>query len=125
MTIAFWCVLLAALAPYLTIAPAKVREDFDNNAPRAWEARLDGWRARLHAAHLNGFEAFPPFAAGVIIAHLARAPQSRIDALAVSFVALRVAYVWLYHADKAGLRSVIWSIGMLCVIGLFVVAAIG
>ena len=109
MTIAFWCVLLAALAPYLTIAPAKVREDFDNNAPRAWEARLDGWRARLHAAHLNGFEA----------------PQSRIDALAVAFVALRVAYVWLYHADKAGLRSVIWSIGMLCVIGLFVVAAIG
>jgi uncharacterized MAPEG superfamily protein len=125
MTIAFWCVLLAALAPYLTIAPAKVREDFDNNAPRAWEARLDGWRARLHAAHLNGFEAFPPFAAGVIIAQLARAPQTRIDALAVAFVAARLLYAWLYYADQASLRSVVWSAGFLCVIGLFVVAALG
>jgi uncharacterized MAPEG superfamily protein len=125
MTIAYWCVLAAALLPYVTIGPAKVRPDFDNRAPRDWEARLDGWRARLHAAHLNAFEAFPPFAAGVIVAQLAHAPQARIDALAVAFVAARLAYAWLYYADKAGLRSLVWSAGFLCVIGLFVVAALG
>lgn len=125
MTIAYWCVLAAALVPYLTIGPAKVRPDFDNRAPRAWEAGLEGWRARLHAAHLNAFEAFPPFAAGVIIAQLARAPQTRIDALAVAFVAARLGYVWLYYADRASLRSVVWSAGLLCVIGLYAVAALG
>ena len=124
MTLAYWCVLAAALAPYLMIWPAKVRPDFDNRSPRAWEARLEGWRARLHAAHLNAFEAFPPFAAGVIIAHLARVPQTRIDALAVAFVAARFAYPWLYYADRASLRSIVWGVGFLCVIGLFVAAAL-
>ena len=125
MTIAYWCVFAAALLPYLTVGPAKVRADFDNRAPRGWEARLEGWRARLHAAHLNAFEAFPAFAAGVIIAHLARVPQTRIDALAVAFVAARIAYAWLYYADRASARSVVWSGGFLCTIGLYAVAALG
>jgi uncharacterized MAPEG superfamily protein len=125
MTTAYWCILAAALLPYFTVAPAKARRDFNNNAPREWEGRLDGWRARLYWAHLNGFEAFPPFAAAVIVAHLAHAPQARIDALAVVFVAARVAYGACYYADRASLRSVVWSIGFLCVAGLFAVAALG
>ena len=106
MTTAYWCLLAAALLPYFPIAPAKVRRDFDNNAPREWEGRLDGWRARLYWAHLNGFEAFPPFAAAVVVAHLAHAPQGRIDALAVTFVSARVAYGLCYYADKASPRPV-------------------
>jgi uncharacterized MAPEG superfamily protein len=122
MTFAYWCILVAALLPYLTIAAAKVRPDFDNNRPREWEERLDGWRKRLYWAHQNAFEAFAPFAAGVIVAHLAGAPQGRIDALAGAFIVLRVAYAWCYYADKASLRSVVWIAAIGCVIGLFVVA---
>jgi uncharacterized MAPEG superfamily protein len=124
MTFAYWCVLVAALLPYLTIAASKVRPDFDNARPREWEERLDGWRKRLYWAHLNGFEAFAPFAAGVIIAHLAGAPQGRIDVLAGVFVAARVAYAVCYYADKPALRSLVWIAGLGCVIGLFVVAAL-
>lgn len=123
MTIAYWCILAAALLPYFTVAPAKMRRDFDNRAPRAWEERLEGWRARLYWAHLNGFEAFAPFAAAVLVAHLAQAPQGRVDALAVTFVAARVVYGVCYFADLATLRSIVWGIGALCVVGLFVVAA--
>jgi uncharacterized MAPEG superfamily protein len=122
MTFAYWCILVAALLPYLTIAASKVRPDFDNNRPREWEEKLEGWRQRLYWAHLNAFEAFPPFAAGVIVAHLAGAPQGRIDALGGAFVVLRVAYAWCYYADRASLRSVVWVAGIACVIGLFVVA---
>ena len=123
MTTAFWCVLVAALLPIFAVGLAKASTGFDNKAPREWLGRLGGWRARAHAAHLNSFEAFAPFAAAVIIAHLAQAPQGRVDLLAIAFIAARVAYIGLYIADLATLRSVAWAVGMACVIGLFVLAA--
>jgi len=123
MTTAYWCVLAAALLPYFNVAFAKSRRDFDNAAPRAWLAGLEGWRARAHWAHQNAFEAFPPFAAAVIIAHLAQAPQGRIDTLALSFIAARVLYSLFYVLDKPTLRSIFWTAGFACVAGLFVIAA--
>lgn len=122
MTVAYWCVLAAALLPYFAIVMAKARPDFDNRAPRPWLERLSGWRRRAYWAHQNGFEAFPPFAAGVIIAHLAAAPQGRIDMLALIFVAARIAYTLFYIADAAPLRSLLWAAGMLSVLGLFAIS---
>jgi uncharacterized MAPEG superfamily protein len=123
MTFAYWCVLAAALLPLLTVIPAKAARDFDNNAPRLWEGRCTGWRARGYWAHLNAFEAFPPFAAAVIIAHLAHAPQGAINLLAAVFIVARVAHAACYYADLATLRSLVWFVGLFCVIGLFVIAA--
>jgi uncharacterized MAPEG superfamily protein len=123
MTTAYWCVLAAALTPYLAVVLAKARPGFDNSAPRAWLARQSGWRQRADWAHRNCFEAFPPFAAAVIIAHLAQAPQQRIDLLAVVFVLARLVYIGLYIVDQASLRSLVWSVGMLCVFGLFIISA--
>ncbi len=122
MTIAFWCILAAALLPYVSIGIAKYQRGYNNRSPREWEARLEGWRKRATHAHQNHFEAFAPFAAAVIVAHLARAPQGTIDLLAIAFVAVRVAYTAAYLADKPALRSLIWLAGLACVIGLFAVA---
>jgi uncharacterized MAPEG superfamily protein len=124
MTIAYWCVLAAALIPYFTVAVAKSKGDFDNAAPRDWLGRQEGYRKRALWAHENAFEAFPPFAAAVIIAHLARAPQGWIDVLAILFTVARIAYSALYILDKPTLRSVVWTLGMGCVVGLFIVAAV-
>ena len=80
MTTAYWCVLIAAYLPIAWTGMAKFGaggKDFDNAAPRAMLAKLDGWRQRANWAQLNGFEAFPPFAAAVIIAHLLAVPQAR------------------------------------------------
>jgi uncharacterized MAPEG superfamily protein len=125
MTFAYWCVLAAALLPYVTVAIAKWHRGYDNNAPRAWEGRLEGRRGRAVAAHHNHFEAFAPFAAAVIVAHLAGARQLPIDAVAGAFVALRIAYTWAYLADRASLRSLLWLGGFACVIALFAIAAAG
>jgi uncharacterized MAPEG superfamily protein len=122
MTTAYWCVLAAGLLPYVATVLAKAGPGFNNNTPRDWLEKQTGWRKRAHWAQLNGFEAFPLFAAAVIIAHLAQAPQHRIDVLAGSFVALRATYIALYIADMAGARSVIWAAGMGCVVGLFVIS---
>jgi uncharacterized MAPEG superfamily protein len=123
MTTAYWCVLLAGLLPYVATLTAKIGAPYDNRDPRAWLARLTGWRARANAAQHNGFEAFPFFAAAVIIAQLAGAGQGRIDALALGFIAARVAHFAAYVADIPTLRSIMWFTGLGCVVGLFVSAA--
>ena len=123
MTFAYWCVLAAALLPYLTVALAKYGRGYDNRSPRDWEARLEGRSRRAVFAHQNHFEAFAPFAAAVIIAHLVVAPQLPIDVLAGAFIAARIAYTWAYLADRHSLRSLLWMAGFVCVIGLFAVAA--
>lgn len=124
MTTAYWCVLAAALIPYFTVAVAKSKGDFDNAAPRDWLARQEGFRKRALWAHQNAFEAFGPFAAAVIIAQLAHAPQGWIDLFAVAFVLARIAYSALYILDKPSLRSIVWTIGFACVVGLFIIAAL-
>lgn len=127
MTLAYWMVLAAAFVPYIGTGYAKFADGgaktYDNHAPRTQVDSLPPQRRRAYWAQLNGFEAFPPFAAGVIVAHLAGGPQAWIDALAASFVALRVIYTVLYIHDKPTARSVVWAAGLLCVVGLFVAAA--
>jgi uncharacterized MAPEG superfamily protein len=124
MTLAYWCVLVAAILPIVWTGAAKSHGSFDNSAPREWLARLDGWRQRANWAQANAWEAFAPFAAAVIIAHLAGARQGTIDLLAITFIAMRIAHGLLYIADKAMLRTIVWTIGFGCVVGLFVVAAV-
>ena len=123
MTTAFWCVLAAAMLPYLTIAIGKYDRKYDNRSPRDWEARLEGRQRRAVFAHHNHFEAFAPFAAAVIMAHLAGASQPWSNALAVAFIGLRIAYTWAYLADRHMLRSLLWAAAMACVIALFAAAA--
>lgn len=124
MTIAFWCVLVAALMPYLFTGVAKSAPGYDNRRPRAWLAEREGVHERAHAAQLNSFEAFAPFAAAVVIAQLAGgAEQGTVDALAVLWLLLRAGYGAAYLGDRDLLRSVLWVAAMAVVIALFVVAA--
>jgi uncharacterized MAPEG superfamily protein len=123
MTFAFWCVLAAALLPYVTVAIAKYDRTYNNRSPRDWEARLEGRSRRAVFAHQNHFEAFPAFAAAVLIAHIAAAPQPIADALAGTFVALRIAYTWAYLADRPAARSTLWLLAFACVLALFAAGA--
>jgi uncharacterized MAPEG superfamily protein len=124
MTTAYWCVFAAALLPYAFTGLAKFTGPrYDNHAPRDFLEQLHGWRKRAHWAQLNSFEAFAPFAAGVIVAQLSAVPQDRIDALALAFVALRVVYGALYVLDRPWLRSTAWALAFACIIVLFLSAA--
>jgi uncharacterized MAPEG superfamily protein len=120
MTFAYWMVIAAAMLPYFSIALAKSAGGINNRAPRLSLESLSGWRQRADWAHRNHFEAFPAFAAAVFVAELMHAPQSRIDQLAGIFVLLRVIYTALYIMDQAILRSIVWALGLIAVIWLFV-----
>lgn len=123
---AYWCVLIAALLPYLWIAIAKsAGQRYDNRDPRGWMARQDSPRSvRANAAQLNAFEAFAPFAAGVIIAQLAGVHADRIAALSIAFVVLRILHGLFYIANAHALRSLAWFGAFACVLGLLAQAAL-
>ena len=121
MTVAFWCVLVAGFLPYFGTLTAKIGgERFDNSNPRDWLNAQSGFRKRANAAQHNSFEAFPFFAAAVLVAQMLQAPQDRVDALALIFIAARLGYLACYLADWHGARSVAWLIGWLACILLFV-----
>ena len=122
MPISLWCVLIAALLPYVAAGIAKGRSDFDNASPRDWLAKQEGFRRRANAAQANGFETFPLFAVAVIVAMtINHSPQQKVDLLAMGFVAARIAYLGLYLANLATLRSLAWGAGMACAVAIFVI----
>ncbi len=123
MNKAYLCVLIAGLLPYVCAIIAKWGfQNFDNHNPRQWLAHQTGFRARANAAQANSFESFALFAAGVIIATLAHVDAGRIDLFSFAFVAARVGFIVCYVADKAGLRSLFWVVGLLSAVGLFAAA---
>jgi len=120
MLLSYWMIFVAALLPYSVVGIFKSQKDYDNANPRAWEKTLTGIRQRAHACENNHFEAFAPFAAAVIVAQLKGAGQHHINLLAVSFIAIRVAYTIAYLADVPKLRTPLWIAGFGVVIALFV-----
>ena len=119
-SVAYWCVLVAALLPIVCAGIAKAgtfatpRRDggYDNANPRAWLARQTDWRARANAAQANCFESLPFFIGAVIIAHQLGADQTRLDVLAFVFVVLRMLYILMYLANLPMVRSGVWTMAL-------------
>ena len=125
-TVAYGCVLVAALLPILCAGIAKsgmfgkpsAQGGYDNHDPRAWLAQQRDWRARANAAQANSFEAMPFFIGAVIIAHQLGAGQTPLDILALGWIFLRLLYILLYVADQAMLRSGVWTLALLVNVGI-------
>ena len=127
MTVAFWCVLIALVLPFVCTSIAKFSGGKfgprQNHDPRAFLETLDGFAKRAHNAQLNSFEITPAFAAGVIIAHLAgTAELVTINVLAVLFITSRLLYIICYLADWAMLRSLVWFVGMALIASFFFIS---
>ena len=129
-TVAYWCVLIAAVLPILCAGLAKwgmfgqpQREGgFDNDHPRAWLARQTDWRARANAAQANSFEALPFFIGAVIIAHQLGANQLRLDVLSFLFIVLRLMFVMTYVAGLSTVRSLLWTLAFTVNIAIMFIA---
>ena len=130
MILAYWCVLIAAFMPvgfvaYAKFAGARKMGPKENHNPREWLEDSQGAQKRAYWAQLNSFEAFPPFAAGVIVASLAGGAVGAINFFAVAFIVLRLVYGWCYISDRATARSFVWGLATLCTVALFFVGALG
>lgn len=123
MTQAYWCVFIAILLPVFFTSIAKFSgpgyKPKHNLAPRKFLESLDGYRQRANWVQLNTHESIPGFMAAVIIAHQIQGDQAMIDLLAISYIVLRLIYGVLYLANKGLARTVVWSLGVVCILGLF------
>jgi uncharacterized MAPEG superfamily protein len=121
MSIALWCLLFAGIFPILIAGYSKrLGGSYDNSRPRDVALNYQGKAKRAHAAHLNSFEAFPLFAAAVLVAEMKGAPRGMVDMLAFAHIACRVGYVGAYVADQSNLRSILWALALFAAIGIFI-----
>jgi uncharacterized MAPEG superfamily protein len=128
-TIAYWCVLVAALLPigcaglakWGTFGKPRSQGGFDNDNPRAWLSRQTDWRARANAAQANSFEALPFFMGAVIIAHQLGAQQTRLDVLAFIYIVLRLMFIMMYVAGLSSMRTLVWVLGLAVNVGILFV----
>jgi len=126
MTIADWCILGAVLLYLLTLAPVKPLgyREFKNSAPRDPAFYQHPVRARVLGAHLNGIETFPSFAAAILLAEMKHGSQTLVDALSLTFLAVRLAFVAAYIGNKPTTRTLLWNLGFLVNVLIFISPAV-
>jgi len=81
---------------------------------------LPHWGQRANRLYMNAVETFAPFAAIVILVQLAGKNDSMTAFWAMSYFWLRVAHAIVYLVAIPYIRTIIFVLGYVCVIGLFV-----
>ena len=121
MTIAEYCIPAAIILAIAAVLPAKIdgRREYDNANPRDAAFYASAFRARSLAAHQNGLETFPFFAAAVLLAEMHHAQQDMIDRLAFAFISARLIYTGCYLGNAPTARSVAWAVGFALNLAIF------
>jgi uncharacterized MAPEG superfamily protein len=120
MTIAMWCLLIAGWLPIVCAGISKWgARDYDNQQPREWLAKQEGYRRRANAAQQNSWEAFLWFGIAMLMAMVTGADAERLDELGLLFIAARVLYIGFYLANYSTARTLAWLGGFITCIVIF------
>ncbi|WP_110599076.1 MAPEG family protein [Salinicola lusitanus] len=127
MNLPLWCLLITALLPFwLAFWGSAVRRrefgQIDNHHPRQQYARIEGKGARLWAAQQNAWEALALFTAAIVAATTVGGGGWLVDVACIVFVLARIGHGLCYALDLSTLRSAIFIVGFLAVLGLFAIA---
>jgi uncharacterized MAPEG superfamily protein len=120
MTIALWCIFIAAALPYVAFGFVK---GLDPNQPRFHVGDLEGQSVRAYGAHLNGLETFSWFAAAVIVAHIVAGPTRIADILAVVYILVRIGHMAAYLSGRQPLRTTAFTVGQFVALAIFLIPA--
>jgi len=91
-------------------------ENYVDPTPR----KVPLWGKRADRVYMNAVETFAPFAALVIAIQLTGKADPMTGFWAASFFWLRVAHAVVYLAAIPYVRTIVFVLGYVCVIGLFV-----
>ena len=118
--LALTAILTAALwIPYvisqvMTNGPLQPR-NYADPTPRP----VPAFGKRADRTYLNAVECFAPFAALVIIAHVAGKANAMTAFWAMSFFWLRLAHAVVYLLGIPYVRTIVFTLGFVCVAGIF------
>jgi uncharacterized MAPEG superfamily protein len=110
VTIPFICIALAYGLTWVPRVVPRLRSD-DADRPQ--------WMTRLSDTQSDADRLFAPFAAGVIVAHLAGLDTRRAAVLAVAHVVTRLVYPWLQAAKIDYLATAVWAVGFAAMLALY------
>jgi uncharacterized MAPEG superfamily protein len=118
--LAFTALLTASLwIPYIVAQVvtngALAAENYVDPTPRL----VPLWGMRANRAHLNAVETFAPFAALVVLIQITGKNDWMTAFWAMSFFWLRLAHAVIFLAAVPFLRTIIFVLGYVCVVGLF------
>jgi uncharacterized MAPEG superfamily protein len=77
------------------------------------------WGRRAHRAYLNAVECFAPFAALVIVAHLAGKSNAMTGFWTISFFWLRLTHAAVYWLAIPFVRTLVFTLSFVAVVGIF------
>jgi len=80
---------------------------------------LPAWGKRADRAYLNAVETFAPFAALVLLVQVTGKANGMTAFWAMSFFWLRVAHAVVFWAGIPFIRTIIFTLGYVAVLGLF------
>jgi uncharacterized MAPEG superfamily protein len=118
--LAFTAVLTASLwIPYIicqvTTNGLLTAQNYLDPAPRP----VPLWGKRADRAYINAVETFAPFAALVIAVHLAGKANAITAFWAMAYFWLRLAHAIVYLLGLPFLRTLIFTLGYVAVLGIF------
>jgi uncharacterized MAPEG superfamily protein len=118
--LAYTAILTAALwIPYIVCQVMTngflVPENYVDPAPRP----VPLWGQRAHRAYLNAVECFAPFAALVIVAHIAGRSDAMTAFWATSFFWLRLVHAVVYWLAIPFVRTLVFTLSFVAVVGIF------
>ena len=118
MTTLIICLFIALLLPFIAKLPVAFAMNklggYDNNHPRSQQSKLTDFGARALAAHQNAFEAVIIFTPAVLLAIATNHTGDFIQQLAIVHIIARIAYNILYLLNIGLLRTLVWTISLVC-----------
>ena len=118
--LAFTAMLTAALwIPYVVCQVMSNGNLTPNNYADPTPRPVPLWGKRADRVYINAVEVFAPFAALVIVAHLAGKANAMTAFWAMSFFWLRLVHAVVYWLAVPYIRTLAFTLGFVCVIGLF------
>jgi uncharacterized MAPEG superfamily protein len=108
--------------PFMIVGYARLQIGYDTSAPREMFDRLPAYAKRASWAHQNAFETFMPFAAAAILAYVTGVNSSLAAGAAIAFVIARSLYPIFYISNIPIARSLVFGIGTLSTVTLFVLS---
>ena len=118
--LAFTAMLTAALWTPYVVAQVMTNgflkpENYKDPTPRP----VPLWGKRADRVYMNAVETFAPFAALILVAHVAGKSDGMTAFWAGAFFWLRVAHAAVYYLAIPYVRTAIFSLGVVSVAGIF------
>lgn len=116
LTASLWAPYIYALVTYGKPGPEQYQ---DPRVVANVESQLPLWGLRAKRAHLNAVEAFAPFAALVLIAHIAGKENALVTYAAASFFWLRLLHAIVFLFGFTYIRTIVYVLGWIAEIVIF------